>query len=116
MCTNVVTMHWSSPVSIIFEFEKIVIFQMCCKKCCACLYHVGNLELPTCYHAHPPWWRKLGALCLQTSRHERDEAEQKLSKMTSENADLVQRFHHMKSTEVERMNEVNRACEEMVCS
>lgn len=54
------------------------------------------------------------AVCLQTSRHERDEAEQKLSKVTAENADLVQRFHDMKSTEVERMNEVNRACEEMV--
>lgn len=54
-------------------------------------------------------------MCLQTSRHERDEAEQKLSKMTAENTDLVQRFHHMKSTEVERMNEVNKACEEMVC-
>ena len=59
---------------------------------------------------------KVGAVCLQTSRHERDEAERKLSKMTAENGDLVQRFHDIKSTEVERMNEVNRACEEMVCS
>ena len=58
---------------------------------------------------------KVAAVCLQTSRHDRDEAEQQLSKMTAENADLVQRFHDMKSTEVERMNEVNRACEEMVC-
>lgn len=57
----------------------------------------------------------VGAVRLQTSRHERDEAEQELSKMTAENADLVQRFHDIKSTEVERMNEVNRACEEMVC-
>ena len=57
----------------------------------------------------------MGASCLQTSRHERDEAEQKLSKMTAESADLVQRLNHMKSTEIERMNDVNRTCEEMVC-
>ncbi|KAL3161687.1 hypothetical protein ABBQ38_008786 [Trebouxia sp. C0009 RCD-2024] len=51
---------------------------------------------------------------LETSRHERDEAEKKLNQMTAENADLVQRFHDMKSSEVERMNEVNRACEDML--
>ena len=51
---------------------------------------------------------------LQTSRHERVEAEQKLSKLTAENDELVQRLVEMKATEVERMNEVNRTCDEMV--
>ena len=51
---------------------------------------------------------------LQTSRHEREEAEQNLTKMTADNAELVQRLVEMKATEVERMNEVNRTCDEMV--
>jgi len=51
---------------------------------------------------------------LQTSRHERAEAEQKLNKLTADNDQLVQRLVEMKATEVERMNEVNRTCDEMV--
>lgn len=51
---------------------------------------------------------------LQTSRHERAEAEQKLNKLTADNDELVQRLVEMKATEVERMNEVNRTCDEMV--
>lgn len=53
---------------------------------------------------------------LQTSRHEREEAEQKLIKMSADNADLVQRLVEMKATEMERMMEVNRTCDEMVSS
>ena len=51
---------------------------------------------------------------LQTFRHERAEAEQKLNKLTADNDQLVQRLVEMKATEVERMNEVNRTCDEMV--
>ncbi len=51
---------------------------------------------------------------LQTSRHDRAEAEQKLNKLTADNDQLVQRLVEMKATEVERMNEVNRTCDEMV--
>ncbi|DBA79590.1 TPA: hypothetical protein ACH3X1_008277 [Trebouxia sp. C0004] len=53
---------------------------------------------------------------LQTSRHERAEAEQKLNKLTADNDQLVQRLVEMKATEVERMNEVNRTCDEMLKS
>ncbi len=53
---------------------------------------------------------------LQACRHERDEAEQKLAKVTADNDGLVQRLVDMKATEVERMNEVNRTCDEMVGS
>ena len=34
--------------------------------------------------------------------------------METENGALVQRLIQLKATEVERMNEVNRVCEEMV--
>ena len=51
---------------------------------------------------------------VQTSRHDRNQAEQKLNQMMTENAELVQRLVEMKATEVERMNEVNRTCDEMV--
>jgi hypothetical protein len=51
---------------------------------------------------------------LQASRHDRAEAEQKLNKLTADNDQLVQRLVEMKATEVERMNEVNRTCDEMV--
>ncbi|DBA83439.1 hypothetical protein WJX79_006327 [Trebouxia sp. C0005] len=53
---------------------------------------------------------------LETSRHERAEAEQKLNKLTADNDELVQRLVEMKATEVERMNEVNRTCDEMLKS
>ena len=53
-------------------------------------------------------------LLMQTLRHEKAETEQKLSKLVSDNDQLVQRLVESKATEVERMNEVNRTCEEMV--
>ena len=84
-----------------------------CRRCAAVVVVVLSCYL--CAVRHALAWCET-AVCLQTSRHERDEAEKKLNQMTAENADRVQRFHDMKSTEVERMNEVNRACEEMVCS
>lgn len=80
------------------------------------LCYVGGHGLLLCHLCHSQANASVAkqAVCLQTSRHERDEAEKKLNQMSAENADLVQRFHDMRSTEVERMNEVNRACEDMV--
>ncbi|DBB04827.1 TPA: hypothetical protein ACH3X3_010116 [Trebouxia sp. C0006] len=53
---------------------------------------------------------------LEASRYDRAEAEQKLNKLTADNDQLVQRLVEMKATEVERMNEVNRTCDEMLKS
>ena len=51
---------------------------------------------------------------MQASRHARDEAEQSLGKIKADNEELVQRLVEMKATEIERLDQVNRTCEEMV--
>ena len=51
---------------------------------------------------------------MQTSRHERGEADKRIAQLTAEVSELERRLVEMRVTEVERMNEVNRTCEEMV--
>ena len=52
---------------------------------------------------------------LQTARHEREQADKKIAQLTAEVSELEKRLVEMRATEVERMNDVNRTCEEMVC-
>lgn len=53
-------------------------------------------------------------VAVQTSRHEREEAEKAIAQLKAEVSALERRLVDMRATEVERMNEVNRTCEEMV--
>lgn len=51
---------------------------------------------------------------MQTARHERGEADKRIAQLAAEVSELERRLVEMRATEVERMNEVNRTCEEMV--
>lgn len=52
---------------------------------------------------------------LQTARHEREQADKKIAQLTAEVSELEKRLVEMRATEVERMNNINHDCEEMVC-
>ncbi len=56
----------------------------------------------------------LGLAALQARLADKEAAEARATKLETENGALVQRLIQLKATEVERMNEVNRVCEEMV--
>lgn len=58
--------------------------------------------------------RLKACFCVQARLKDKEAAQAQASKLEAENQDLVQRLVTMKSTEVERMNELNKAYEEMV--
>ena len=54
-------------------------------------------------------------MCPQARLAGREAAEAEAAKLREEVAELAQRLVELKSTEAERINEVNRMCEQMVC-
>lgn len=53
-------------------------------------------------------------LSVQTRITQTEEAQSQVARLKKENEDLIQRVLELKSSEISRMDEVNKMCEEMV--